>query len=38
MDSICQAIGHSRSYYSRFSAICDQCYEYNKRFEREEDV
>lgn len=37
-DFICDAIGHSPSYYSHYVALCDQCYEYNKQFEREEDV
>jgi predicted ATP-dependent serine protease len=36
-DFICQAIGHTRSYYSRYFALCEQCNEYNKQFEREDD-
>lgn len=36
-DFVCQAIGHTRSYYSRYFAICEQCNEYNKQFEREDD-
>ena len=37
MDSICEAVGHTKSYYWRYSAICEQCNEYNKQLEREDE-
>jgi len=34
---ICDVVGHSRSYYQPMFAVCAECHEYNKEFERYDD-